>query len=130
MAAGTVKKVRRFALETIDVMGQSGLGVVERPDGRFVMYPDYWTQTQALSQKMRTLYRKNCQLEYQLAKLTRELDRLRSVVDTPDLPRPASAAQPSLPGTDVPQIAEPEPATVQAATLASVGNGRRRKRAA
>lgn len=101
MAAGTVKKVRRYALETIDVMGESGLGAVERPDGRFVMYPDYWTQTQALSQKMRTLYRKNCQLEYQLAKLTRELDRLRSVVDT--TPRPVGVAQPSLPGTDVPQ---------------------------
>ncbi|BDD94396.1 hypothetical protein OYT13_10545 [Pandoraea sp. XJJ-1] len=100
MAAGTVKKVRRYALETIDVMGQSGLGVVERPDGRFVMYPEYWTQTQALSQKMRTLYRRNCQLEYQLAKLTRELDRLRTVVDTP---RPVGNPQASLPGTDVPQ---------------------------
>ncbi|MGC7403315.1 hypothetical protein ACPWR0_05665 [Pandoraea pneumonica] len=122
MAAGTVKKVRRYALETIDVMGQSGLGVVERPDGRFVMYPEYWTQTQALSQKMRTLYRKNCQLEYQLAKLTRELDRLRSVVDTP---RPTGNPQPSLPGTDVPQP-EPKLERKPAAELPP----RRRKRAA
>lgn len=122
MAAGTVKKVRRYALETIDVMGQSGLGVVERPDGRFVMYPEYWTQTQALSQKMRTLYRKNCQLEYQLAKLTRELDRLRSVVDTP---RPTGNPQPSLPGTDVPQ---PEP-KIERKPVAELPP-RRRKRAA
>lgn len=123
MAAGTVKKVRRYALETIDVMGQSGLGVVERPDGRFVMYPEYWTQTQALSQKMRTLYRRNCQLEYQLAKLTRELDRLRSVVDTP---RPAGGnPQATLPGTDVPQ---PEPAPEHKPT--SELPPRRRKRAA
>ncbi|WP_353190898.1 hypothetical protein [Pandoraea pnomenusa] len=122
MAAGTVKKVRRYALETIDVMGQSGLGVVERPDGRFVMYPEYWTQTQALSQKMRTLYRRNCQLEYQLAKLTRELDRLRSVVDTP---RPMGNPQASLPGTDVPQP-EPKPERNPAAELPP----RRRKRAA
>ncbi|AJC17221.1 MULTISPECIES: hypothetical protein [Pandoraea] len=122
MAAGTVKKVRRYALETIDVMGQSGLGVVERPDGRFVMYPEYWTQTQALSQKMRTLYRRNCQLEYQLAKLTRELDRLRSVVDTP---RPAGNPQASLPGTDVPQ---PEP-KLERKTAGDLPP-RRRKRAA
>lgn len=122
MAAGTVKKVRRYALETIDVMGQSGLGVVERPDGRFVMYPEYWTQTQALSQKMRTLYRRNCQLEYQLAKLTRELDRLRSVVDTP---RPVGNPQASLPGTDVPQ---PELALERKA--AAELPPRRRKRAA
>lgn len=122
MAAGTVKKVRRYALETIDVMGQSGLGVVERPDGRFVMYPEYWTQTQALSQKMRTLYRRNCQLEYQLAKLTRELDRLRSVVDTP---RPTGNPQASLPGTDVPQP-ELQSARKRAAELPP----RRRKRAA
>ncbi|VVE44971.1 hypothetical protein PCO31110_04415 [Pandoraea communis] len=122
MAAGTVKKVRRYALETIDVMGQSGLGVVERPDGRFVMYPEYWTQTQALSQKMRTLYRRNCQLEYQLAKLTRELDRLRSVVDTP---RPAGNPQASLPGTDVQQ---PEPKLEHNSTAELPP--RRRKRAA
>ncbi|AHB08463.1 MULTISPECIES: hypothetical protein [Pandoraea] len=126
MAAGTVKKVRRYALETIDVMGQSGLGVVERPDGRFVMYPEYWTQTQALSQKMRTLYRRNCQLEYQLAKLTRELDRLRSVVDTP---RPTGNPQASLPGTDVPQP-ELQPELQSARKRAAELPPRRRKRAA
>jgi hypothetical protein len=53
-----------------------------------------------------------------LAKLTRELDRLRSVVDTP---RPIGNPQASLPGTDVPQP-EPKPA----AELPP----RRRKRAA
>lgn len=126
MAAGTVKKVRRYALETIDVMGQSGLGVVERPDGRFVMYPEYWTQTQALSQKMRTLYRRNCQLEYQLAKLTRELDRLRSVVDTP---RPTGNPQASLPDTDVPQP-ELQPELQSARKRAAELPPRRRKRAA
>lgn len=88
MAVGSVKKVRRFALETIDVMGQSGVGAVERHDGRFVLYPDFWTQTQALSHKLRKIYRRNCQLEYQLAQLRIELARLQDAVAT------APAAQP------------------------------------
>ncbi|MBU6493054.1 MAG: hypothetical protein KGK15_10125 [Burkholderiales bacterium] len=83
MAAGITKKVRRFALETIDVMGQTGIGAVERPDGRFVLYPDHWMQTETLRHKLTKMRRRACQLEYQLACMTRELARLQTIVQHP-----------------------------------------------